>query len=98
MNLPAAFMQVCEQHGHTLTEHCLHVKVAAQTLTHFHGDQSNTLTVSTAINGTGQQAGSFQTPLGLHRVCEKLATTNPSARSSRDASPFAEMAKATQLP
>ena len=77
MNLPAAFMQVCEQHGHTLTEHCLHVKVAAQTLTHFHGDQSNTLTASTAINGTGQQAGSFQTPLGLHRVCEKIGDNEP---------------------
>ena len=77
MNLPAAFMEVCEQHGHTLTEHCLHVKVAAQTLTHYHGDQSNTLTASTAVNGTGQQAGSLQTPLGLHRVCEKIGDNEP---------------------
>lgn len=77
MNLPTAFLEACEQHGHTPTEHYLHVQVTAQTLTHYHGDQSNTLSVSTAVNGTGQREGSFQTPLGLHRVCEKIGDNAP---------------------
>mgnify|MGYP001158088763 FL=1 len=77
MNLPTAFMEVCEQHGHTLTEHCLHVQVATQMLTHYHGDQYTTLTASTAVNGTGQQEGSFQTPLGLHRVYKKIGDNTP---------------------
>ena len=77
MNLPTAFLEACEQNGHTPTEHCLHVQATTQTLTHYHGDQSNTLTASTAVNGTGQQEGSFQTPLGLHRVCEKIGDQEP---------------------
>ena len=77
MNLPAAFQEACEQHGHSPTEHCLHVQVSRQTLTHYHGDQSKTLTASTATNGTGQEEGSFQTPLGLHRVSEKIGAGEP---------------------
>ena len=77
MNLPTAFLEACEQHGHRPTENCLHVQVTAQTLTHYHGNQSKTLSVSTAVNGTGQQEGSFQTPLGLHRVCEKIGDDEP---------------------
>lgn len=77
MNLPAAFQEACDKHGHPPTEHCLHVQVSCQTLTHYHGDQSKTLTASTATNGTGQQECSFQTPLGLHRVSEKIGAGEP---------------------
>jgi len=77
MKLPDAFTDACERLGASLTEHCLHVNVAAQTLTHFHGDTANTLTASTSKRGTGQQIDSFQTPLGLHRIVEKIGANEP---------------------
>lgn len=33
--------------------------------------------ISTAKKGTGQRYGSFQTPLGKHRICEKIGTDQP---------------------
>ena len=77
MKLPAAFGDACERLGVSLTEHCLYVNVAAQTLTQFHGVTANTFTASTSKRGTGQQTDSFQTPLGLHRIAEKIGADKP---------------------
>lgn len=33
--------------------------------------------ISTAKNGVGQRYGSFQTPLGKHRICEKIGDGQP---------------------
>lgn len=77
MNLPAAFSKACERLGIPLTDHCLHVNVAAQTLTHFHGHHATALTASTSKRGTGQKENSYQTPLGLHCVAEKIGAGEP---------------------
>ena len=77
MNLPAAFTEACARLHIPLTDHCLHVNVTAQTLTHFHGDTAETFTASTSKHGTGQQMDSFQTPLGLHCVAEKIGAGSP---------------------
>ena len=77
MNLPPAFNVACARLNISITEHCLHVNVAAQTLTHFHGDTANTFTTSTSKRGTGQQIDSFQTPLGLHRIAGKIGADEP---------------------
>ena len=77
MNLPAAFTEACARLDIPLTDHCLHVNVTTQTLTHFHGDTAKTFTASTSKHGTGQQMDSFQTPLGLHCVVEKIGAGSP---------------------
>jgi len=77
MNLPAEFTEACTRLGVSQTEHCLFVSVALQTLTHFHGEKFTPLTASTSKNGTGQQVNSFQTPLGLHCVAEKIGAGEP---------------------
>ncbi len=77
MNLPAAFTDACARLNIPLTDHCLHVNVAEQTLTHFHGDNAQIFTASTSKHGTGQEMDSFQTPLGLHCVCEKIGADEP---------------------
>jgi len=77
MNLPPAFADACNRLGVPPTDHCLHVNVAAQTLTHFHYQNTSTLTASTSKNGTGQQMDSFQTPLGLHCITEKFGAGEP---------------------
>ena len=77
MKLPLAFLEACERTGCPPTEHCLYLSVASQTMVHHTGSHQRTLTVSTAINGTGQLEGSFQTPLGLHRIGEKIGEGEP---------------------
>ena len=68
MNLPEAFRAACERAGLAPTTHCLHVRTATQTMVHFHGTSETEFTISTATAGTGQQNGSFQTPLGHGRT------------------------------
>jgi len=77
MNLPEAFRAACERAGLAPTTHCLHVRTATQTMVHFHGTSETEFTISTATAGTGQQNGSFQTPLGLHRIAEKIGEGEP---------------------
>ena len=77
MNLPPVFTEACQRNGHSLTAHCLYVNVDRQELTHFTGDLQTTFRVSTAINGTGQQKDSYQTPIGLHRIYEKIGEGEP---------------------
>ena len=77
MNLSAPFTATCARLDIPLSDHCLHVNVTAQTLTHFHGNTAEVFTACTSKNGTGQQMDSFQTPLGLHRVSEKIGEDAP---------------------
>ena len=49
------------------------VDITHQTLTHFRaGDARHVYPVSTSRHGPGNRKDSFQTPLGLHRICEKI--------------------------
>lgn len=77
MNLPKPFLEACKRQEQAPTEHCLFVNILDQELTHFNDLQSTIIKISTAVNGTGQKEGSFQTPLGLHRVCEKIGDGEP---------------------
>ena len=55
------------------TEYVIVVSVADQKMTLFRGEESIiTYTVSTSERGTGQIENTMQTPLGLHRVAEKI--------------------------
>lgn len=50
-------------------EHSIQISVPAQTLSLFHKNElAGQWPVSTALNGTGSQSGSYQTPLGRHRI------------------------------
>ena len=45
--------------------------------------------ISTAANGTGNSEGSFQTPLGKHRIVEKIGEGMPPLTAFRAREPFA---------
>jgi hypothetical protein len=77
MNLPSIFTGACQRNGHSLTAHYLYINIDRQELTHFTEDLQTTFRVSTAINGTGQQKNSYQTPIGLHRIHEKIGEGEP---------------------
>jgi hypothetical protein len=78
MNLPEPFQTACERWGQPPTDHCLHVNVARQSLTHFYDQSQKKLVVSTAVRGTGQKINSHKTPLGLHQIAEKIGENEPS--------------------
>ncbi len=48
-----------------------------------------TYPVSTAANGCGNREGSFQTPLGKHRIAEKIGEGMPLMTAFRAREPFA---------
>jgi lipoprotein-anchoring transpeptidase ErfK/SrfK len=77
MNLPAPFQDACERWDQSPTNHCLYVNIAEQTLTHFHDKSAQILVTSTAARGTGQKKDSNKTPLGLHRIAEKIGENKP---------------------
>ncbi len=58
-------------------EHCIVVSVDQQKLWLFEGERAREYTVSTARAGVGCVADSFQTPLGWHRVAEKIGAEAP---------------------
>ena len=93
MKLPDAFTDACERLGSSLTEHRLHVNIAAQTLTHFHGDTTNTFAVSTSKRGAGQQIDSLQPTLGLHRIVEKIGANDPIGTIFKGRKPIANGGK-----
>lgn len=66
-------MLACEKHGVIPTRQILVVSVAGQTLSIFEaGRLAKTLPCSTSRFGIGQTEGSNRTPLGLHRIAEKI--------------------------
>jgi len=77
MKLPSVFSEACERHLTSPSSHCFFINVAQQQLTHYYEQTSKTFTVSTSINGTGQKNGSFQTPLGLHKIHDKIGGGEP---------------------
>ena len=77
MKLPLVFTEACERHLIPHSSHCFFINVALQQLTHYYGQNTKTFTISTSINGTGQKNGSFQTPLGLHKIHDKFGAGEP---------------------
>lgn len=58
------------------TEYLIVVTASDQKLTLFRGGESmTTYSISTSEKGTGQVENTFQTPLGLHRICEKIGAS-----------------------
>jgi len=83
--LPVALTRKCAELNATLTDHVLVVNAATQRLTHYQADadapgsyrQVRGYVISTSRVGLGQQADSHRTPLGLHRIAEKIGGDAP---------------------
>jgi hypothetical protein len=67
------FISACEKHGIAPTQYALVISVADQTVSLFEQSQFvRKFSCSTSRFGIGQIEGSNQTPLGLHRIAEKI--------------------------
>ena len=85
LQLPPRFFETVQRVGATFSENVLWIRVADQRMIHFVGQPSNgdyrpaqpAFVVSTSKFGIGQQEGSNQTPLGLHRIAEKIGGNAP---------------------
>ena len=76
--LPEKFLETCARLNITPTKYILVVSVEAQTLSLFEdGKWGKTYSCSTSRFGTGQIEGSNRTPLGLHRIAEKIGGGEP---------------------
>jgi len=76
--LPAACLAACQAQGLAPTPHILSVSVAAQSVSLFvEGRLVRRMPASTSRFGIGQLANSNCTPLGLHRVVEKIGAGEP---------------------
>ncbi len=76
--LPEACRATCERLQVAPTEFLLVVRVSRQTVTLFqHGQSVKAFPCSTSRFGIGQIAGSNSTPLGLHRIAEKIGGGEP---------------------
>ena len=72
-HLPKAFEATCQRLGIAPTQFILVVDVPSQTLSLFEQNKFvKTYPCSTSRFGTGQIEGSNRTPLGLHRIAEKI--------------------------
>ena len=76
------FQRACETSSVTPTRFALVVSVAGQTLSLFENASAywrlgGKFLCSTSRFGTGQTEGSNRTPLGLHRVAEKIGVGEP---------------------
>ncbi|MFO1476334.1 MAG: L,D-transpeptidase [Verrucomicrobiota bacterium] len=95
--LVAAFANACRRHHVSPTPRVLIVEAGPQRLTllerlprfFYPGGYHvrRRFRCSTSRFGTGQQAGSNQTPLGLHRVAEKIGHGWPSGTAFRSRQP-----------
>jgi L,D-peptidoglycan transpeptidase YkuD (ErfK/YbiS/YcfS/YnhG family) len=60
------------------TKDLIVVDIATQKLRLFkNGELQKTYTISTSKKGPGQHSGSRKTPIGLHRICEKIGNDAP---------------------
>lgn len=88
--LPDNALRTCRRRLVRPTEHILAVSVERQRLSHFrlssksldgfqprHYWLQRDYVISTSRYGTGQKADSKQTPLGLHRIAEKIGGLDP---------------------
>jgi hypothetical protein len=71
--LSGDFISACKKHGIAPTQYVLMVKIAGQTVSLFEQNKfTKKFPCSTSRFGIGQIEGSNQTPLGLHRIAEKI--------------------------
>lgn len=76
--LPPACVAACARRQLAATPLVMVVTVADQTASVFEdGTLSRTLRCSTSRFGVGQAEGSYRTPLGLHRIAEKIGDEEP---------------------
>ncbi|MEI9960214.1 MAG: L,D-transpeptidase [Limisphaerales bacterium] len=72
------FISACEKNGVAPTQLILTVSIAEQTISLFQeGKFVKQLPCSTSRFGIGQTEGSQCTPLGLHRIAEKIGAGEP---------------------
>jgi hypothetical protein len=78
LTLPEALLEACQRTAVTPTPLILTVSVASQTLSVFEDQKlSRTIPCSTSRFGIGEVEGSNCTPLGLHRIREKIGAGQP---------------------
>lgn len=76
--LSGEFIAACAKHGVAPTQYVLVVSVANQTVSLFEQNKFlKTMPCSTSRFGIGQVEGSNRTPLGLHRIAEKIGAGAP---------------------
>lgn len=77
MNPPKEFESKLKELGIKPTKHLLVVNIADQSMTLFEGKESiKTYTVSTSERGAGQVENTMQTPLGLHKISQKIGASS----------------------
>jgi hypothetical protein len=77
-NLPSDFLTACEKNKIAPTQFVLTVNIAEQTVSLFVQNKFvKKLSCSTSRFGIGQTEGSNCTPLGLHRIAEKIGAGEP---------------------
>jgi lipoprotein-anchoring transpeptidase ErfK/SrfK len=76
--------QYIKQHSYNTTKYIhnnqnlIVVDISSQKLKLFkNGKLKTTYTISTSKKGPGQHSGSWKTPIGLHKVCEKIGDGVP---------------------
>jgi hypothetical protein len=73
-----AFWESCEKHGIAPTQFILIVSIVGQTVSLFEQNQFvKKIPCSASRFGIGQTEGSNRTPLGLHRIAEKIGAGEP---------------------
>jgi hypothetical protein len=78
MKIPPAFSLACEKNRIDPTQCLLIVNIAEQTVSLFEKDKFvKKFPCSTSRFGIGQVEGSNCTPLGLHRIAEKIGAGEP---------------------
>lgn len=77
-HVPDDFASACTKHGIAPTQFLLLISVAGQTVSLFEQNKYvKTMSCSTSRFGIGQVEGSNRTPLGLHRIVEKIGAGVP---------------------
>jgi hypothetical protein len=78
LRLCVDFISACEKNGIAPTQFILLVNVTGQTVSLFEQNQFvKKFACSTSRFGIGQTEGSNRTPLGLHRIAEKIGAGEP---------------------
>jgi hypothetical protein len=78
MKLPLGFYEACKQQNVAPTQFVLFVSIAEQTASLFEQNKFvKKFPCSTSRFGIGQAEGSNRTPLGLHRIAEKIGAGEP---------------------
>lgn len=76
--LSQQFLNKLEQLGVKQTPHVLVVSISEQKMRLYEeGNLTREFPVSTALNGSGQKINTSQTPLGLHRIQQKIGKQLP---------------------